>query len=73
MDKDVKKELLRIKKDIENEIGISYSELAYLQSHQKEIMELQDIQLAEWSGITEEEWNNGKLNEEMAVQKWKLQ
>ena len=67
MNKDVKKELLRIKKDIENEVNISYSELAYLQNHQKEIMELQDIRLAEWSGITEKEWNNSKLNEEMAV------
>lgn len=67
MNKDVKKELLRIKKDIENEVNISYSELAYLQNHQKEIMKLQDIRLAEWSGITEKEWNNSKLNEEMAV------
>lgn len=49
-------ELKRIRGEIDNE-RISYGEIAFLQSHQKEIYELGDIVLAEWAGIEESEWN----------------
>lgn len=62
MNKEVKEELLRISKAIENEESISYSEIAFLESHKEEIMELQDIVLAQWGGISEAEWNKGELN-----------
>lgn len=57
----ITKELERIRKMIDDEEDLSYSELLFLQDHQKEIMEMQDIILAEWSGITEEQWNKGEL------------
>lgn len=44
-----------IKKSIENE-NISYDEIFWLQSHRKEVLESNDIILAEWAGISEEEW-----------------
>ena len=52
---EVKAELERIKGEIEKE-GISYGEIAYLQDHQAEIRALDDIELAQWAGIPEEEW-----------------
>ena len=64
MNKKVLEELNRLKEAIENEEGISYSEIAYLQDHKEEIMELQDIVLAQWSGISEAEWEKGELNNE---------
>ena len=57
MNREIRKELTRIKNDIYNEVGISYDELHFLQCHQQEVLEYGDIRLAEWSGITEEEWN----------------
>lgn len=48
--------LMSIKKSILNGI-ISYSEIAYLQAHKKEIITMDDIELAQWAGISEEEWN----------------
>lgn len=60
MNKEVKEELLRIKEEIEKEC-VSYSEIAFLESHKEEIMELQDIVLAQWSSISDEEWSTGKL------------
>ena len=51
----IKKELKRIKKEIEKE-QISYAEIFFLQEHQKEIIEMGDVRLAEWAGIPEEEF-----------------
>lgn len=56
MSKGVKAELNRLAKAIQNGKDLSYSELAFLQDHQKEIYELGDIVLAEWAGIPESEW-----------------
>ena len=58
------KKLNRIKEEIENEEGISYSEIHFLQCNKEIIMELGDIVLAQWAGITEAEWNKGELNNE---------
>ena len=49
-----------IKKSIENEC-ISWGEIAYLQSHQQEVLETDDIQLAQWADISEQEWNRKEL------------
>jgi len=51
--KEVREELDNIKGSIKEE-NVSYGELAYLESHRKEILELGDIQLAEWASIPEE-------------------
>ena len=60
MNAEVKKELESIKKSIEAEC-ISQGEIAYLEEHQQDILELEDIELAQWAGITEEEWSRGYL------------
>ena len=36
---------------------ISYAEIAELQDYHKEIYELGDVVLAEWAGISEDDWN----------------
>ena len=61
MNNEIKNELLQIRKSIDNE-NVSYSELFFLQNHKPEILELNDIILAEWAGITENEWNNRELD-----------
>ena len=48
--------LHEIRQSIDNE-SVSWAEFAFLQGHHKEIYELGDIVLAEWSGILEEDWN----------------
>lgn len=53
--KEILEELANIKNSIKEE-NASWGELAYLGSHQEEILELGDIELAEWSGIPEEEY-----------------
>ena len=58
----IKQELKRLSKVIEKEQNISYSEIFFLQEHKAEIMQMGDVRLAEWSGITEEEWNNQELD-----------
>ena len=55
MNTETLKELDNIRVSIENEC-ISYAEIAYLQDHQKEIMNLQDVILAQWAGIDEQEF-----------------
>lgn len=50
-----KQEIAEIKKNIQKE-NVSWGEIAYLQAHRDEILELGDIELAQWAGITEEEW-----------------
>jgi transcriptional regulator with XRE-family HTH domain len=64
MEKELQEELIRIGKAIE-EGNCSYSELAFLQDHKQEVLEIGDIRLCEQAGITEEEYNNGKLNPNM--------
>lgn len=61
------KELLEIKKSIEDE-NISYAEISYLQSHKQEVLNTGDIELAQWAGITEEEFNNGELNPDLSYE-----
>lgn len=53
-------ELKRLRGMIDAEKDLSYGELAFLQDHKKEIFDLDDIVLAEWAGIPEEEWHNGR-------------
>lgn len=50
------KTLMSIKESIQNQ-NISYSEIAYLQDHKAEIKAIDDIELAQWAGISEEEYN----------------
>lgn len=59
------KKLLEIKKSIENE-NISYAEISYLQCHKQEVLNTGDIELAQWAGITEEEWDKGELNPDLS-------
>ena len=71
MNRDLRKELTRIKNDIYNEVELSYSELAFLQSNKEAVMEYGDIRLAETAGITEEEWNRGYLlTDDEAICAW---
>ena len=58
----IKARLEYLRGEIEKE-SISYGEIAELQDYRKEILELGDIELAQWSGLTEEEWNNQKLHD----------
>lgn len=44
------------RKSIENE-NVSYGEIAQLQGYKKQIIKNQDIDLAEWAGIDEDEFN----------------
>ena len=60
MDKELRKELIRIGKAIEDG-NCSYGELAFLQDHIQEVLEIGDIRLCEQAGITEEEYNAGEL------------
>lgn len=66
MNRELRKELTRLKNAIYNETGVSWYELSFLQSHKQEVLQYGDIRLAEWSGITEEEWNKQELNKELA-------
>lgn len=50
------KTLMSIKESIRNE-NISFSEIFYLKEHKAEIKAIGDIELAQWAGISEEEWN----------------
>ena len=61
MNREIRKELTRIKHEIEKE-RIDYSEIAFLEGHKQEVLEYGDIVLAQWANITEEEWNNQELN-----------
>ena len=71
MNKEVKEELLRIADLIENEEGISYGEIHFLQCHKQEILDLEDYinmntninhtRLCERSGMSEAEYNARKL------------
>ena len=49
-------DLKSIKKSIKNE-NISWGEIAYLESHQKDVLKSGDIELAQWANISEERWN----------------
>ena len=57
---EIKATLDSIKDSIENEC-ISYGEIFYLQSHQQDVLEYGDINMAQWADISEQEWNNGEL------------
>ena len=50
---DSKAVIAQIKGSIKNE-NVSYSEIAWLQEHQDEVLEDGDIELAQWAGISEE-------------------
>ena len=61
---DIKETLDEYAKAIENEESLSYMDLAWLGKHRQDVLEYGDIRLCEWAGITEEEYNNNKLEEE---------
>ena len=61
MEKELQEELIRIGKAIE-EGNCSYSELAFLQDHKQEVLEMGDARLSEQAGITEGEFHAGALN-----------
>ena len=50
------KELMAIKKSIQKG-NVSYGEIAYLQDHKAEIKAIEDIELAQWAGMSEQEYN----------------
>lgn len=50
------KTLMSIKESIQEQ-NISYGEIVYLQDHKAEIKAIGDIELAQWAGMSEEEYN----------------
>lgn len=42
---------------------VDTSEIVWLQDHKQEVLATDDPRLCEWAGITEEEYNNGKIEE----------
>lgn len=48
--------LRSIKNSIKKE-NVSWAELSYLQEHQKDVLRTGDIELAQWAGISESQWN----------------
>ena len=59
--------LQEIKESIQDEC-ISQGEIAYLESHKQEVLNTGDIELCQWAGITEEEYNKGELNPDLFYQ-----
>ena len=59
-------QLNSIREEIEKE-QVSYGELAYLEDHKQEILDMEDIVLAQWAGISEDEWEAGKLFDEKYI------
>jgi hypothetical protein len=59
--------LLEIKKSIIKEC-VSYEELSYLQDHKQQVLNTGDAELCQWAGITEEEYNAGKLNPDLSYE-----
>ena len=57
--------LLEIKKSISKGC-VDYEELAYLESHKQQVLNTGDVELCQWAGITEEEYNAGKLNPDLS-------
>lgn len=53
---EIRRKLNRIKREILAE-RVSYGELAFIQDHRQEILEIGDILLAQWAGIDENEFN----------------
>ena len=51
-----------LREQIEKEC-ISYGEVAELQNYHKEIYALGDVVLAEWAGISEDDWNKNQHND----------
>ena len=64
----MKQEFIEILKSIEDG-NVSYSEIAYLQEHKQEVLNTGNVQLCEWAGITEEEYNKGKLSPDLQYKK----
>ena len=60
----MEQELLEIKKSIIKEC-VSEGEIAYLESHKQAVLNTGDILLCQWAGITEEEYNKGRLNPDL--------
>ena len=42
---------------------VDTDDIIWLQDHKQEVLETNDTILCQWAGITEEEYNNGKLGE----------
>ena len=54
--------LTQIRKSIQAE-EVDTDEIIWLQDHKHEVLATNDPMLCQWAGITEEEYNNGKLEE----------
>ena len=68
MTTDLEKQLIQIGQRIADGTA-SYDDLATLQSHKREVLEMGDIVLCEQAGITEEEFNKGELNPDLTYDK----
>lgn len=62
-----RQELNEIKDRIEQEI-VTYEDLAVLESHKQMVLNTGDVRLCEYAGITEEEFNNGRLNPDLVFE-----
>lgn len=54
-----------IRKSIQNE-NVSYGEIAWLQDHQNEVIKSGDVELAQWAGIEEDDFN--RISRKLAAQ-----
>lgn len=59
MDKETKDIIKGIKQSIKDE-NVSYEELIWLSNHKDVVKNTNGIELAQWAGISEKEWNHGK-------------
>ena len=62
-----REELTEIGNRIEKGIA-TYTDLAILEDHKQMVLDMGDIRLCEYAGITEEEYNNGKLNPDLVFE-----
>ena len=54
-----------IRKSIQKE-NVSYGEIAWLQDHQNEVIKSGDVELAQWAGIEEDDFN--RISRKLATQ-----
>ena len=54
--------IAQIHKSIQAE-EVDTDEIIWFQDHKQEVLATNDPMLCQWAGITEEEYNNGKLEE----------
>ena len=62
-----REELIEIGERIEKGVA-SYDDLAVLEDPKQMVLNIGDVRLCEYAGITEEEYNNGRLNPDLVFE-----